>query len=164
MVSIAEQLRCWALGLLWRTSTKPDDPEERTEALCRLLRRYPRWRDGHRILAEECLEKDDVARAYTAARCYQTIVGSDKLKRAHSNLLLGRCYLRRGEWQSALSVLKSALEDASLSAPILEELAAAHMLGGNYVEALDALQQIQEKQLSAQAKAALAFAKSKAGV
>jgi tetratricopeptide (TPR) repeat protein len=164
MVSIAEQLRCWALGFLWRTSTKPEDPTERAEALCRLLRRYPRWSDGHRILAEERLACDDIARAYAAVRCYQTLVGSDKAKRAHSNLLLGTCYLRRGDWQSALKTFKSALEDAPLSAPILEELAAAHILGGNYAEARDALLQIPEKELSAQAKAALAFAKSKAGV
>lgn len=113
------------------------------------------------ILAQESLERDDIAQAYAASRCYQALVHSDARKRAESNLLIGRCYLRRGDWQSALVALRNAREDAPHSAAVLEELAAAYMLGGHYSEARSALEQIPVAKLSAQAKAALAFARTK---
>jgi len=162
MTSIAQRLREWALDVAWRTSSKPKDPGERAELLRSLLRRYPRWSNGHKILAEERLEHDDVVQAYAASRCYQALTGSNQRKRAYANLLLAKCYLRRGDWQTAQAVLTGALEDDPRSTPILEELAAAQILGGNYGEARNALEQIDEGSLSPQAKAALAFVRSKA--
>jgi Flp pilus assembly protein TadD len=162
MTSIAQRLREWGLDVAWRTSSKPKDPAERAEMLRSLLRRYPRWSNGHKILAEERLEYDDVAQAYAASRCYQALIGSNQRKRAYANLLLAKCYLRRGDWQSAQAVLKSALEDDPHSTSILEELAAAQILGGSYGDARSVLEQIRKGELSAQAKAALAFVRSKA--
>jgi Tfp pilus assembly protein PilF len=130
--------------------------------LKRLLRGYPHWSNGHRILAEERLEHNDVAQAYSASRCYQALVATKPHERAHSNLLIAKCYLRRGDWQMALAALSQALKDSPQSPAILEELAAAHMLGGNYAEAKYSLEQIAHEKLSPQAKAALAFARTKA--
>jgi Tfp pilus assembly protein PilF len=107
------------------------------------------------------LERDDIAQAYAAALCYRHLVFSDRKARANANLLLGKCYLRRGDWRSALVHLEDGLNDSPNSSLILEELAAAHMLGGNYSEARNTLEQVAERLLSAQAKAALAFARSK---
>lgn len=141
---------------------KPKDSAERAESLCLLLRRYPYWSNGHRLLAEARLEQDDVAHAYAASLCFRQLVATQPAQRAQANLLLGRCYLRRGEWRAALGSLQTALADAPLCHEILEELAAAHILAGNYSEAQIYLEQIREDSRSAQAKAALEFAKSKA--
>jgi tetratricopeptide (TPR) repeat protein len=129
--------------------------------LCRLLRRYPRWSNGHRLLAEEGLTHNNIAQAYAASRCFQARSAFRRPQARALQPTYWQMLPAPGEWQSALTALREALEDAPRSAPILEELAAAHMLGGNYAEARSALEQITEAALSAQAKAALAFARTK---
>lgn len=154
-------LRDSVLGWVWRSGSRHCSSPERTESLLRLLRRYPDWSLGHRLLAEDALDRDDVAQAYAASLCYLHLTNHHPSKRGCAYFLTGKCYLRRGDWHTALAHLKHALEDLPSSPPVLEELAAAYMLGGKYSDARSTLEQVSERMLSAQAKAALAFARSK---
>jgi hypothetical protein len=162
------RLRNLIFSLAWNgASGRSSDIGERTEALRRLLRRNPTWVHGHKLLAEEYLHINQVADAYGAALCYRQLAGDNSFMRADSALILGKCFLRHQDWGRAISLLEPALQDSqhrhdTLSHSIREELAAAHMLAENYREVVAQLEAIPETRRSAQAKAALIFARTKA--
>lgn len=147
--------RLWRLG--WRSSATP----KTSELLRSLLRRYPFWIKGHLLLAEECLNRDAIGCAYASACCVSSLVETNTALMSAAEFLLGRCFLRRGDWQSALSYFQIARLKTPLNYRIHEEESAALILGGNYQEALSLLQAIPEHMLSPEAKAATAFARSK---
>jgi Flp pilus assembly protein TadD len=77
------------------------------------------------------------------------------------NFILGRCYLRRGDWTTAHHYLQEASRLAPAHSAIQEENAAALILGGDWRQARSILEQIPESVLSAEGKAARAFVRSK---
>jgi hypothetical protein len=130
------------------------DPAAVTAKLRSLLRRFPYWGEGHRLLADAALSERDIATAYAATQCFR-IAGDLALnicasqspkqsKRLESQWrhLLGRCYLASGDAVQATS--SSIAED---------EVAALMALGRNE-EAAQVLRTIPEKQLSMSAKIA----------
>jgi Flp pilus assembly protein TadD len=80
---------------------------------------------------------------------------------AQANFILGRCYLRRGDWTTAHHHLQEALRLSPSNAAIREEDAAALILGGELRQAREILEQIPEGSLSVEGKAARAFLRSK---
>lgn len=160
------RVRDLVLTSVWNlagTSGKPY--EEQRELLERLLRRYPTWDGGHLLLAELALSQNDIGKAYAAAVCLLQLTKSAPSPELASKaeLLLGQCFLRRGDWRSALAYLESAKRAALNHNPILEEIAAAQMLGGDYPSALKNLELIPSQHRTPQANAALVFVKSKIG-
>lgn len=158
---VLEGVRNKLLNLLWASSQRWQGSSHQSEHLKRLLRRYPTWSDGHRLLSEASLACDDIATAYASAICYRHLAKSSPISRSNALLLLGKCFLRRGDWRSALSFLGEAQSICPESFAVKEEIAAAHMLGGDYSAARSALNQIPHESKSPEAKAAEAFVKSK---
>jgi tetratricopeptide (TPR) repeat protein len=150
-----------ALNLLWSAASVRSDPNDIESTLRSLLRRFPYWQRGHKLLAESALRRDDIGQAYAAAVCFKALVGDKPHLLADALLLLATCFLRRGDWQTALHHLEKALLLNPTSHEIKEEAAAAHMLAGNYAEASKLLASIPNDHISAEGKAALQFAKSK---
>ena len=159
----ARQLLGLLLSAAWKTCdfrhTVPSS--NRLSTLRGLLRRFPHWAAGHRELAYTALDSDDVATAYGAAICYQNLAASKPKHARLALFILGRCCLRRGEWQRALSFFRAA-KNYGLNTPELsEDTAAAHMLGGDYQSALAILSNLPESTLSVEGAAALKFLRSK---
>lgn len=147
----------WRLGLCGAHSTGTD-----REALLRgLLRRFPFWAYGHRVLSEGALEKNSVALAYSSALGYEQLSRGSAPDRARALALLGRCFLMRGESQRSLDYFTEA-KKLGLDTPLLaEDTAAAHILQGNYAHAREILNQISAQAISAAGRAALAFVNGK---
>lgn len=80
---------------------------------------------------------------------------------AHANFILGRCYLRRGDWTTAHHHLQEALRLSPSNTAIREEDAAALILGGELRQARELLELVPEGALSVEGKAARAFLRSK---
>jgi tetratricopeptide (TPR) repeat protein len=150
-----------ALNLVWAAAVRRIESHEVEGTLRSLLRRFPYWQRGHTLLAESALRHDNVGQAYAAALCCKALAGEDSTLIAEALLTLARCHLRRGDWQTALHHLEKALPLNPSNYEINEEAAAAHMLAGNYLEALKLLSSIPETRISAEGKAALQFARSK---
>jgi Flp pilus assembly protein TadD len=91
----------------------------------------------------------------------QAIGPNDTHTSASADFILGRCYLRRGDWATAQHYLKQASLLAPSNTAIQEENAAALILGGELRRARAILDQIPESSLSAEGKAARAFVRSK---
>lgn len=150
-----------ALNIGWRLAYKTIDRDKKTILLRALLRRFPYWWHGHRILAEESLAHDAVACAYASALCMQAIGDRSRYARASSECILGRCFLRRGDWREALIHLEAASHLVPNDFHVNEERAAALILGGDMKAACDILAAIPKHHISAEGKAALAFTSSK---
>jgi hypothetical protein len=142
------------------------DPAAVTAKLRSLLRRFPYWGEGHRLLADAALSERDIATAYAATQCFR-IAGDLALnicasqspkqsKRLESQWrhLLGRCYLASGDAVQALSHLRAARLSCPTSSSIAEDEVAALMALGRNEEAAQVLRTIPEKQLSMSAKIA----------
>ena len=151
-------LRNTIIRVIWDGASRLSDGQDKSEMLRRLLRRYPTWSWGHRLLAENSLTRDNIGLAYAASLCYRELTQKDSADFAHAHFLLGSCFLRRGDWRSALHHLKIAHSISPSVHEITEELAAAHMLAEDYSTAAHFIQAIPEASRSAQAKAALSFA------
>jgi tetratricopeptide (TPR) repeat protein len=150
-----------ALNLAWAAAAGRIESHEVVGTLRSLLRRFPYWQRGHALLAKSALRDDNVGQAYAAALCCKALAGDDPTLVSEALLVLAKCHLRRGDWQTALKHLDKALPLKPSDHEIKEEAAAAHMLAGNYTEALKLLSSIPETRISAEGKAALQFARSK---
>ena len=152
-----------ALDLLWRLAgkSKSKSQQEREHTLRSLLRRFPYWPAGHRELALLSLEQDNIALAYSSAVIYEMISREDSTSRREGLLILGRCFLKRGDSHRALSYFEQARLLGLNTPQLTEEVAAAHILSGSYQEALESLSRIPSELLSAEGKAALSFVRSK---
>ncbi len=150
------------LNALWSLSSTSRDPSATVEARCiSLLRRYPFWEIGHKALAEIALSQDDVARAYASATCYRVLCEGSGKDPSDALYILGQCFLRRGDCAAALTHLERAHALDPARTDIQEELAAAHVLAGDYGRARAVLENISAERISAEGKAALAFVRSR---
>jgi hypothetical protein len=131
-------------------------------ALRTLLRRYPFWSEGHRELAEHALASENITLAYSSALSLKSLTPHHRRAQGNAALLLGRCFLKHGEWSQALSYLKDAHALGVRSPRLLEDQAAAHILGGEFKAALECLNSIPLEELSAEGKAALGFVRERA--
>jgi len=151
------------LNALWSWSAGQREAPAAIEARCvSLLRRYPFWLTGHKLLAEMALSRDDVARAYASATCYRVLCDHNGKDPSDALYILGKCFLRRGDCAAALSHFERAHALDPSRTDIQEELAAAHVLGGDYDRARVVLEGISAEHISAEGKAALAFVRSRA--
>lgn len=163
MAALLLGLRNSALSLLWGGAAAPLRDAVDSQRLVRIIRRFPDWPVGHKILAKDALARDDVATAYAAALCYRQLSKDSTTALADASLLIGRCFLRRGEGARALDALEKAHQLAPNSYEISEDLAAAMMLVGKYDEAKAVMSGIPSPVQTPQAKAALKFLKNKRG-
>lgn len=121
------------------------------------LRCYPYWAAGHLELARVSLRVEDVATAYAGAQATLKLRSTGRLARG-ARLVLGRTYLRRGEWERAIEVLELLQTTQPDNPAILEDLAAAFIGAGQHARAVEALIRIPQERLSAEGRAALSFA------
>jgi hypothetical protein len=149
-----------ALSVAWSLSNASRKPN-RSELLRSLLRRFPYWIKGHLEYAEDALERDSIADAYASANAVLYLSESDHLHQAAAHFVLGRCFLRRGDWRSAVSYLSRAHTELTQKHEISEELAAAYVLGGDYQAASPLLEAIPANHISAAGKAARSFVRAK---
>lgn len=148
------------LSIAWKLGTM-GSRSNHTELLRSLLRRFPYWAKGHLIFAEEALDQDAVAEAYASANAALYLCGHHQGERAMAEFTLGRCFLRRGDWRSAVEYLSRGRAAMPHNHVVTEELAAAQILGGDYTAASALLESIPAARISAQGKAALSFTRSK---
>ena len=160
-MKICERVTSATLSLLWRCSSLSYRNTARTDTLRPLIRRFPYWTTGHRLLAEESLQHDNVTCAYASALCMLALDSTQAHTSTQAHFILGRCYLRRGDWATAHSYLAQALRLSPANTAILEEDAAALVLGGELHQARTILERIPEDRLSPAGKAARAFLRSK---
>jgi thioredoxin-like negative regulator of GroEL len=149
-----------ALSVAWTLSKTTQRPN-RSELLRSLLRRFPYWIKGHLEYAEDALERDCVADAYASANAVLHLSESDRPHQTAAHFALGRCFLRRGDWRSAVEHLSRAHAEMPTNHAISEELAAAYVLGGDYQAASRLLEAIPANHISAAGKAARSFVRAK---
>ena len=149
------------IGCFWHLYSSRTAHAHDAELIRCLLRKYPWWPKGHRILAEISLDCDDIATAYGSGICFHHLCGSNLKKLAVAYTILGTCFLRRGDWQSALTYLELAQKMGGSCYGTLEELTAAYMLGHKYNSAMSTIQSIPESKRSSQIKAAALFISKK---
>ncbi|MEY4700224.1 MAG: hypothetical protein RL326_411 [Pseudomonadota bacterium] len=149
-----------ALSVAWTLSNASEKPN-RSELLCSLLRRFPYWIKGHLEYAEDALGRDSIADAYASANAALYLSEAGRSHQATAHFVLGRCFLRRGDWRSAVEYLSRAHTALPIKHQIGEELAAAYVLGGDYQAASDLLEAIPGNYISAAGKAARSFVRAK---
>ncbi len=147
------------LALYTRSKTSSD--ERGSARLRAILRAHPYWAKGHLQLGEAALAEGDVATAYASAQAARTLCAKKPRAKARALHLLGRCYLARGDWQSALDWLNQSAEACAGDHFVQQDRAAALMLGGMHAEALQTLSSIPAAALSGDGKAALDFLRGK---
>lgn len=142
-----------------RTQSLPNPKDEgetdEREILRSLIQRFPFWTHGRGILARYSLEANDIATAYAEAHALRVLSSDRSPLRATSLALLGQCYLRRGDGVGALPLLNQASELRPHDLRIREDQAAALVLVGDKIKAIDILKGIPTANLSAEGKAAL---------
>ena len=127
---------------------------ERCRCLRAMLRRRPFWLSGHLVLARLSLELGDLAAAYASAQAAVHLAGGS-LVSARAKKILGQCYLRGGDCESAAAVFRDVVAALGDDYEAKEELAAAYMALGDGASAQQVLKTIPDHKLSFQAKAAL---------
>jgi tetratricopeptide (TPR) repeat protein len=132
-------------------NAKPNRVPNGIAELRLILRRYPYWPEGHRLLAEACLKEGDIATAYASTHCFGALTTAATSAQQQLHFLMGRCYLRRGDAERALCHLSLAEKYNRNYTPIFEEQAAAHMLLGDGLRALQILERVPQNKLSAEA-------------
>lgn len=120
-----------------------------------LLRRFPFWARGRVLLAEVSLRNNHVATAYAEAQALRILARRGSHHEATALLLLGRCFLQRGDATSALALLNEAHALRPNDHRIQEERSAAYALLGDRSQALAILLTIPVSHLSAESKAAM---------
>jgi len=166
MVRIRYALLSIGLDALWRLrphrrpnntpySLSTDRVQEEIATLRSLIQRFPFWQKGRALLAERSILVDDVATAYAEAQALRLLSARGSPSYATALTLLGKCYLKRGDGNSALSLLAEASTILPKDFRIREEEAAAQVLVGDKERALEILQGIPTTNLSAEGKAAL---------
>jgi tetratricopeptide (TPR) repeat protein len=152
-VRLLNFLRNNAVDVLWLL--RPRGSATRYDDATSLVRRFPYWTNGRKRLAEEALAHENVALAYAEALALRTLSPSESPLYAESSLLLGICFLRKGDAETARHYLLEAEQRLPDNWRIKEELAATFTLSGNKDEALKALQKIPQQQLSQEGRAVL---------
>lgn len=161
-ISVSQRATIAALDAAWRwSSSSSEEASSREDRCAALLRRYPFWATGHKVLAQLALGRDEIGRAYASAVCYRTLCDAQGKDSSDAWWILGQCFLRRGNWQTALEHLERAHSLDSSRSDICEDIAAAHILAGELSKAKVVLEAIPDSNLSAEGKAALAFVRSR---
>ena len=137
------------------TSEGPTSDPSHVAELKRLIQRFPFWRKGRMLLAELALTTDDVALAYAEAHALKLLAPKGSTAEGHALSILGRCFLRRGDPSTALSLLTDSQRLLPANATVTEERAAALALLGHRSEALALLREIPPQRLSKEGHAAL---------
>jgi tetratricopeptide (TPR) repeat protein len=153
----------YLLSALNYMAPKNSSLEQKESAIRGVLRRYPFWTDGQLSLANIALQADNLALAYSSAISAKILSGRDKVRSRQSLFLLGRCFLKRSDWQAALNYFKEAETLGLDSSSLKEDTAAAYILGERYAEALKLLEAIPDSEISPEAKAALRFVRGVQG-
>ncbi len=152
-------------GLAASASTSPQPlPSVTAREICylrSLLRKFPAWPGGHLQLAERSLILDDVGCAYASAHAALSCQSQELSIRETAYFVLGRCYLRRGVCDKALSFLEQAAGLRGRETEVKEEIAAALLLKGDRQEALRILEALPDINLSPAGAAALQFLRAK---
>ena len=141
------------------TTSSQQAPDE-IDALRSLLRRFPFWIAGRHHLAEASLAANDIATAYCEAQALQTLSPHRRRDKGRALFVLGRCYLRRGDSGSAVTLLNDAKDLLPHSYSLQEEIAAALTLHGDKAKALQILKEIPQEKITAEGKAALRWLSS----
>lgn len=170
--TLFQRIVALAIELFWRSgegtlgARTPHSPTQDTQvdgitlritSIRSLLRRFPFWLRGHQRLGETSLVVDDVGTAYAAAQCLIAATGEHTSLRGEAYLLLGRSFLRRGDWKTSIGYLERAAPLLPKDLRVFEERGAAYMAGGEHPRALEILETIPIERLSPAAKAALEF-------
>lgn len=134
---------------------------QRASWLQEKLRKTPNWIDGHLGLAWTALKLNELSLAYASAQAVLVLAKVDS-DRASAHWVIGKCYLRRGDHQAAITALQNANRQGETGSGLKEDLAAAYMGRGEYALALETLRSIAPTALSMQAQAALSFCKMRA--
>lgn len=129
------------------------------QSLRSLLRRFPYWVGGHLQLSKLSLNLNDVGTAYAGAQAALLLGNNDQ--RSDAQLVLARCFLKRGAPERATSLLKELLSHGVQTPSVREELAAAHLAEGDLVEAHEQLRAVPAESLSPEGKLALRYVLSK---
>ena len=153
----------YLLSALNYMAPKDSSLEQREATIRGVLRRYPFWTDGQMSLANIALQGDNIALAYSSAISAKILSGQDKVRLRQSLFLLGRCFLKRSDWQTALNYFREAETLGLNSSSLKEDAAAAYILGERYAEALKLLEAIPDAEISPEAKAALGFVRGMGG-
>lgn len=151
------------LDLLWRFkpvehssglpySLANDRTREELGTLRSLIQRFPFWRNGRALLAERSILVDDIATAYAEAQALRLLSDRGSSLDATALSLLGKCYLKRGDGASALSLLAQASNIRPHDFRIREDVAAAQVLLGDKRRALEILEGIPTTNLSAEGR------------
>ena len=151
------QFRNSILSLIWKLKGSSDREHD---LLRSALRKNPNWLKGHQLLAEACLVINDQKTAYAACLCCLALATRQRDK-ARAYLLLGQCYTACGDASNALDCFEKSEKLSHTNSELHEHIAAAYLLQGDYGAATNQLKNLPENQLSAEAKAALQYAKSK---
>jgi len=131
-----------------------------TEQLRAILRAYPFWLKGHLELGRLSMLSGDVATTYASAQAARMMSKAGSIDFAKALHLLGQCFMARGDWMAALPYFQDAKQALPRDPSIIEDEAAALMLGGMFDEATALLCGIPSDKLSAHGKAALEFSKT----
>ncbi|MBX7143386.1 MAG: hypothetical protein K1X79_02965 [Oligoflexia bacterium] len=127
------------------------------DTLRRILRRVPFWGRGHLMLARLALARRDVSTAYASAQAALVLLRRPE-DRAYTQLVLGRCYLQRGQLETALQALNLVPFEGVWETEAREEMAAVLLALQRPQEAAAVLEGIPAGRRSQSAEAALRYA------
>ena len=131
--------------------------------LSKLLQRFPSWPRGHLLLAESALLGGDIALAYGSAQAARALFANGAPGQLRADRALGRCYLRRGVFETALAIFEKLRERGCLDADLCEDIAACHFPRGDFSAVESALMLVPEAELSQEGQAMLHLARARKG-
>ena len=147
-------LESWA-GLAVQRS--PGSHSDYTAIYRSALRRCPRWRSGHLLLAQAALSESNLELVQSSLVAAQTL-GADKIPSQHEQMIFLRAKLamRLGHYERAIELFNEVQQSKKLNrTDLYEELAAAHAAKGDKRKALEILRFIDPNKISMQARAVL---------
>jgi|GEM_PF-4716064 len=121
------------------------------------LRRYPRWRNGHLLLAQAALSESNLELVQSSLLAAQTL-GAEKVPTQYEQMIFLRAKLalRLGYYERAIELFNEVQQSKKLKrTDLYEELAAAHAAKGDKQKALEILRSIDSNKISMQARAVL---------
>lgn len=101
--------------------SKPSDSREVEAKLRSFLRRWPLWADGHRELFNRALEVNNLETAYASAHAVRKLLPDS----SEGQVMLGVCFIRSRQFERAVQLLSTALEQSPDDLRAKEELIAA---------------------------------------
>jgi hypothetical protein len=130
--------------------------EEDKAWLKKMLVKYPYWLGGHSAFALLSLQTNEIAGAYASAQAMQILSKSGRVAQ-DSNLIIAKCYLRKGVPAQAVPLLEELNNKSPERYDIAEELAAAYVGCAQYSRAAELFAKIPPAKISAQGHAAKMF-------